>query len=105
MRREYQVRRDLTTQFLKSVPEVSLRAPEGTFYAFLKYNHAIGSVDMARQALKFGVAVRPGREFGPNGEGFLRISFSVQQNELVEGLRRLENMLTSQKDSRSEGSA
>ena len=35
-----------------------------------------------------GVLVRSGREFGPSGEGFLRLSFSGSSEDVAEGLRR-----------------
>ena len=89
MRREYQARRDIVAEMLDGVEGVELILPAGTFYAFVGYAAPLTSVEVVRKALELGVAVRPGIEFGPGGEGFVRISFSIERQLLVEGVARL----------------
>ena len=40
-----------------------------------------------------GVAVRAGSEFGPDGEGFVRVAFSTARELLIEGMERLVGVL------------
>ncbi|HZV51332.1 MAG TPA: aminotransferase class I/II-fold pyridoxal phosphate-dependent enzyme [Candidatus Dormibacteraeota bacterium] len=89
MRREYQARRDLVVRMVQGVPGVRLQPPQGTFYALLGYRLPLPSTEVARLALERGVAVRAGAEYGPGGEGFVRIAFSADRTLLVEGLERL----------------
>ena len=39
------------------------------------------------------VAVAPGIDFGPNGEGYLRLSYANSLENIHEGLRRLKQYL------------
>ncbi|NVN00054.1 pyridoxal phosphate-dependent aminotransferase [Arthrobacter sp. SDTb3-6] len=67
--------------------------PEGAFYYFCKYADSRPSVEVARAAAEAGVLVRPGREFGPAGEGFVRLSFAVGLDDIHEGIARLGGIL------------
>lgn len=89
MRQEYGARRELVLDALTSISTVNVVPPEGTFYAFVGYSHAIQSRDLAQLSLSHGVAVRPGSEFGPSGEGHIRIAFSSSRDDLQQGLSRL----------------
>lgn len=91
---EYRKRRDFVVGELSKVEGVDLHPPEGTFYAFLKYSQKISSLEMTQKLLGAGVGVRAGAEFGDGGEGHLRLSFTQDQKTLVEGLRRLKEVLT-----------
>jgi aspartate aminotransferase len=74
-------------------PGVELEQPQGTFYAFLQYGADVPAAEVRRLALERGVAVRAGSEFGPGGEGFVRVSFSTSRELLVEGMERLVGLL------------
>ncbi|HKF74530.1 MAG TPA: pyridoxal phosphate-dependent aminotransferase [Candidatus Dormibacteraeota bacterium] len=93
MRREYQARRDIVCRMVAGVPGLSLVEPQGSFYAFVRYGSDLGSLEVRRRALDAGVAIRPGVEFGPSGEGFVRIAFSTGRDLLVEGMERLLEVL------------
>ncbi len=43
------------------------------------------------------MAVTPGIDFGPNGEGYLRLSYANSLENIKEGLDRLERFLLSKK--------
>ncbi|PKM83655.1 MAG: aspartate aminotransferase [Firmicutes bacterium HGW-Firmicutes-13] len=69
--------------------------PTGAFYALAnikKYN--TDSYSLAFEILeKAKVAVTPGIDFGSNGEGYLRISYSNSLENIKEGMDRLESFL------------
>jgi aspartate/methionine/tyrosine aminotransferase len=89
MRAEYQARRDIVVRMLAAVPGAELRAPQATFYAFVRHPGGLSSREFVRRALEHGVAVRPGSEFGPGGEGYIRLAFCVSRERLTDGLGRL----------------
>jgi aspartate aminotransferase len=85
----YGRRRALLLRLLKEIPGLSVRAPEGTFYAFVKYRHPMPSMEFAARLREGGVVVRAGSEFGSAGEGHLRLSFAASEDVIEEGIRRL----------------
>lgn len=99
MRREYQARRDIVARMVASASGVHLEQPQGTFYAFLQYDADVPAAEVRGRALERGVAVRAGSEFGPGGEGFVRVSFSTSRELLVEGVERLVGLLDETSDS------
>lgn len=82
-------RRALILRELASVPTLSFTAPTGGFYVFPSYRAQKTSAQVAAELRARGLAVRAGREFGPGGEGHLRLSYSASDEAIVEGLRRL----------------
>ena len=58
------------------------------FYAFPKINSTLSSDQMTARFAEAGVLVRSGSEFGPSGEGHIRISFATDLESLQEGLAR-----------------
>ena len=93
MCREYQARRDIVTRMVAGVAGLELSKPQGTFYAFIRYPAGVSSIDVVRKATERGVAVRPGSEFGPGGEGHVRVAFSTGRELLIEGMERLLGLL------------
>ena len=83
-------------QFLiKRLPEIGLDPhyiPVGAFYYFVKCpDQSKKSLDLAMDILeKVGVALTPGIDFGPGGEGFIRISYANSLECLDEALNRLQ---------------
>lgn len=90
---EYAERRGLVMDAL-GANAIDVRPPEGTFYAFVPHSAAETSERMTDLAAAAGVAVRPGTEYGPSGEGFVRIAFSASRNDLAVGLTRLTEAMT-----------
>ncbi|MFJ9900979.1 pyridoxal phosphate-dependent aminotransferase [Streptomyces sp. NPDC091280] len=93
MLRAYQERRDHVTERLAAMDVLYAEEPEGAFYSFARYDVALPSADLVQLLLQDGVAVRAGREFGPSGEGHLRISFAADFDTLDEGITRLSHSL------------
>lgn len=85
----YARRRALLLRLLAGAPGLELRAPEGTFYAFVKYRHPMPSAELVRHLSAAGVLVRAGSEFGSSGEGHIRLSFAGDEAAIEEAVRRL----------------
>jgi aspartate aminotransferase len=86
---EYAYRRQMLDDILSRADGLSWRKPEGTFYAFIKYEADLPAREMAAFLLERGVALRSGTEFGPAGEGHVRLSFATSRENIQEGARRL----------------
>jgi aspartate/methionine/tyrosine aminotransferase len=91
MRAEFRRRRDLIVGALNEIPGVRCLSPGGAFYAFPRVKvPGLTSKAVADSLLEVeGVAVLAGTAFGPQGEGFLRLSFANSQEELREGVARI----------------
>jgi aspartate/methionine/tyrosine aminotransferase len=85
----YGRRREIVVAKLSGVPGVHLVPPEGAFYGFLRYDADLPSEVVARELAKRKVMVRAGAEYGPSGEGYLRISFAASDDDLRTGLDRI----------------
>lgn len=89
MRASYLRRRTLMGKALASVPGLELSAPEGAFYFFPRYDAPLDSIQMVAYLREHGIAVRPGSEFGPNGEGRIRLSYAASEESIEKGVSRL----------------
>ncbi|HCP32891.1 MAG TPA: aspartate aminotransferase, partial [Deltaproteobacteria bacterium] len=65
--------------------------PDSAFYVFLHYrDQTRPSLELSMEILeKTGVALTPGVDFGPGGEGFLRFSYANSLENLDRALERL----------------
>ncbi|ADI03221.1 aminotransferase [Streptomyces bingchenggensis BCW-1] len=94
MRAAYQERGEIMRRELATIPGLTLSAPEGAFYQFPRYDLDLPSVEVVAALRAQGVAVRPGSEFGAQGEGHLRLSYAASPQSITEGIRRLANGLS-----------
>jgi aspartate aminotransferase len=94
MRQEYRQRRDLMVSGLQSIDGLQLAVPDGAFYAFPRYEHALPATEMVAHLRLNGVAVRPGSEFGAAGERHLRLSFAADRDAITIGIDRMKAALT-----------
>ncbi|MER6948131.1 aminotransferase class I/II-fold pyridoxal phosphate-dependent enzyme [Nonomuraea sp. NPDC000554] len=85
----YRQRRGLVVAQLSGIPGLHLVPPEGAFYGFLRYDADLKSETVARELAERGVMVRAGAEYGPSGEGHVRISFAASEDDLRTGLARI----------------
>jgi aspartate/methionine/tyrosine aminotransferase len=93
MRTEFDRRRQLVQERLRSMPGVQCPELQGAFYAFSDIS-ALGLPDeeFAEYFLRHAsVAVVPGSAFGEGGAGHIRISYACSYDRLQLGLDRLEN--------------
>ena len=87
---EFRQRRDMFLQTLRNHGLDPGYDQSGAFYVFFRYRKAMPSLEMAMQILeKTGVALTPGSDFGPGGEGFLRFSYANDPSVLAEAVKRL----------------
>jgi aspartate/methionine/tyrosine aminotransferase len=91
MRSCYNERRKLVLRKLEEMGLNVLVEPTGAFYVFFNVKKYTDDVlkfafDILERA---GVALTPGVDFGPHGEGFLRLSYANSMENLEEGLNRL----------------
>lgn len=85
----YRRRRDVLIEAMTHATGVGFTPPEGAFYALLRYDADMPSIVVTEELARRGVMVRAGSEFGPSGEGHIRISFAVSETDLRTGLERL----------------
>lgn len=89
MRASYLRRREIMRGALAEVPGLELSEPEGAFYFFPRYDAPLSAVEMVAYLREHGVAVRPGSEFGPNGEGRIRLSYAASDDAIRTGVARM----------------
>jgi LL-diaminopimelate aminotransferase len=91
----YQRRRDLVCDALREIG-VEVTPPKGTIYIWAPVPQGYDSAGYAEHVLEeSGVVVSPGGAYGPNGEGFFRISLTVADERLSEAVERLRSSLSS----------
>ena len=85
----YQRRRDLVCDALRAIG-VDVTPPRGTIYVWAPVPEGHDSVSYCEQVLEeSGVVVSPGSAYGPSGEGFFRISLTIDDDRLAEAVERL----------------
>ncbi len=103
MRLAFDRRRKLIIEELNKVPGFVSPMPEGAFYAYVDVSGALGreirgvtpttSLELADLILsEVEVAAVPGEAFGPSG--YLRFSYALGDEALVEGIRRIQALLS-----------
>jgi LL-diaminopimelate aminotransferase len=93
MRVIYQHRRDLVCDALAEIG-VEVTRPKGTIYVWAPVPAGHTSASYCELVLEeSGVVVSPGGAYGPNGEGFFRISLTVPDARLAEAMERLRDTL------------
>jgi LL-diaminopimelate aminotransferase len=89
----YQRRRDLVCDALAEIG-VDVTPPKGTIYVWAPVPEGHTSASYCELVLEeSGVVVSPGGSYGPNGEGFFRISLTVPDDRLAEAVERLRGSL------------
>jgi LL-diaminopimelate aminotransferase len=93
MRAVYARRRDLVLGALAEIGIV-LEPPKGTIYVWAPVPEGQTSASFTDEVLeRAGVVVGPGSAYGPNGEGFFRISLTVPDDRLAEAVERMRESL------------
>jgi aspartate/methionine/tyrosine aminotransferase len=104
MREAFDRRRQLIVSMLREIPGVACPEPQGAFYVYPSVKGLLGrsiggrtagsSVELAELILEQAeVAVVPGEAFGT--PGYLRMSYALGDEDLVEGVTRMKRLLTS----------
>ena len=99
-------RRKLIVSMLNEIPGVVCPTPTGAFYVYPSVKGVLGkeirgkrpqtSAELATLILEEAeVAAVPGEAFGPSG--YLRFSYALSDDDIVEGITRVKNLLSEAK--------
>ena len=87
----FKERRDIICKELNSIPGIKCMVPQGAFYVFADISGTgLTSEDFSVRLLKEKqVSVTPGDGFGTAGEGYVRMSYALSTERLLEGTKRI----------------
>ena len=88
----YKRRRD---QFVSGLNRLgwNVPLPKATFYVWIPVPPGYTSQELALKLLEEAhIVVTPGNGFGPNGEGYVRVSLTHSEARLEEAVRRIEKI-------------
>ena len=93
---EYEKRRDLIVNGINSITGLDCISPGGAFYVFVNIKKTgMTSESFCDYLLEdSGVAILPGTSFGEFGEGFVRICYAVDQDEIKNALERIKKSIS-----------
>jgi cystathionine beta-lyase len=89
--------RDVVADYVASkLPGLTMSPVEGTYLAWLDCRgaHVTGHDPCAFFLARARVALNDGKQFGPGGDGFVRLNFGCPRSLLIEGLERMRKALT-----------
>lgn len=88
----YENRRNVLIEGLQSIGW-NVRAPKGSFFAWLKVPEGLTSEQFADLLLeKAHIVVAPGIGFGVHGEGFVRVGLLTSEQRLREAIERIKSL-------------
>lgn len=88
----YRKRRDKVVSVLNEIG-VPAVAPKGALYIWTPIPEGYTSAEYAQKLLdEVNVVVTPGNGYGPGGEGYIRLSLTITDDQIDEGLRRLSQL-------------
>ncbi|MDP4207262.1 MAG: PatB family C-S lyase [Bacteroidota bacterium] len=87
---------DLVETYLEKIPQIKLIRPEGTYLAFLDCREMnLPQAELRKFFIeKARVGLNNGTDFGPNGEGFMRINVGCPRSILAEGMERIKKAVS-----------
>lgn len=89
----YQRRRDLLVDALRSIG-LDVQPPKATIYLWAPVPEGHTSESFATMLLeKAHVVVTPGSGYGPDGEGYIRLSLTTPDDKLLEAVRRIKESM------------
>lgn len=95
MRKVYEYRRDLLVKALNAIPGVTFVAPEGAFYAWVRFDVAgMSAPQMSEYLLQEAKIVGvPGNAYGEKTGCYLRFSFATATEDLIEMTKRVKTAI------------
>jgi LL-diaminopimelate aminotransferase len=88
----FQKRRDMVVDGLKSIG-IHVEKPRATFYIWAKVPQGYNSADFCEKLIEEkGIVVTPGSGFGEEGEGYFRISITINEARIAEAIERLKKL-------------
>ncbi len=92
MNAEYTKRRDILVDGFCSIG-LPVEKPKATFYTWIEVPNGYTSTEFASHLLlKAGIVVTPGNGFGKAGEGYVRMTLTVDKERLREAVERIRNI-------------
>ncbi len=89
----YERRRDLIVEALQGIG-LECTAPQATIYIWARVPEGETSESFATKLLEQAhVIVTPGSGYGPDGEGYIRISLTTPDDKLLEAVRRIKETM------------
>ena len=86
----YQGRRDRVVETLNKIG-LEVEPPKASLYVWVRIPDGYSSAEFAELLLEErDVVVTAGNGYGPSGEGYVRLSLTISESDLNEGLRRIE---------------
>jgi aspartate/methionine/tyrosine aminotransferase len=97
MREIYRQRRDLLLREFESIPELKALKPDaGMFLMVDVRGTGLSAQDFVEQLYQYcGVSVLDATAFGASAEGFVRISYTIAETDLLEASRRIRTFIDS----------
>lgn len=97
MRDTYRQRRDLLLREMESIPELKALKPDaGMFLMVNVLGTGLSAPDFAQQLYQYcGVSVLDATAFGGGSEGYVRISYTIAEADLLEAGRRIKAFVNS----------
>ncbi len=90
----YRRRRDIVCDSLHKC-NINFHYPKGTFYIWSEVPRGFTSISFVQRLMEeTGVIVTPGNGFGEYGEGYFRISTTINDKRLKEAMQRIKNFLS-----------
>ncbi len=91
----FQKRRDLICRELNAIDGIRCMRPQGAFYVFADISRAgLSSGELCVRLLKQErMSATPGSGFGSAGEGYVRMSYALSEQKILEGTRRIRNFV------------
>lgn len=88
---EYQKRRDCLVELVNAIPGVHAQKPQGAFYVFPNVkSFGISSKEIQRRLLdEQGVAVLAGTDFGPAGDGYIRLCYATSMGVIERAMEKI----------------
>jgi len=89
----YKARGRFLVDLFESKMGLHATSPEGAFYTMLDVRSLGDDIEVAEKCLQNRVITVPGKAFGDEAAGFLRISFCNPEDKMVEGVQRMKEAL------------
>ena len=88
---EYQKRRDRLVELVNAIPRVHAQKPQGAFYVFPNVKaFGVSSKEIQRRLLdEEGVAVLAGTDFGPAGDGYIRLCYATSMEVIERAMEKI----------------
>ena len=93
---QYKITKDKVVQILRTQSTAKFEIPKGAFYFYLDISRTrLNSFDFVKKVMnETGVVLTPGLDFDKkNGGSTIRLSFSSDQENVIEGVKKLTEWL------------